>query len=499
MYLSIFSEKIKEVLYAVLPITLIVLILSFTIAPLEPHLIIRFIIGSILIVLGLSVFLLGVDIGITPIGNLMGSQLTKVNKLWIVGAVGILLGFFIAIAEPDLHILAQQVQSVTAGMVSKISIVIIVSVGIAVMLSLGLIRIVYNIPLYIILFVLYSIIFVLALFTSREFLAISFDASGATTGAMTVPFILALALGVSALKKDSKASEKDSFGLVAIASTGAIIAVMIMSIISKTDEITGSIEKGMHETLSVIDPFIHEIPIISKEVIFALLPLLIIFLVFDRIKFKLKKSEFYRILKGLVYTLLGLILFLIGVNAGFMDVGTVIGYSIASLNNKTIIVIIGFILGLVTILAEPAVYVLTHQIENVTSGYVKRSVVLIALSIGVGISVALSMVRILIPNIQLWHYLLPGYIIAIALMFIVPKLFIGIAFDSGGVASGPMTATFILAFAQGAADAVEGADVLIDAFGLISMVALTPLITLQILGFIYKIKSVKGGLNTDAK
>lgn len=494
MYLNVLAEKFKEVLFAVLPITIIVLILNFTITPLDTPLLLRFLYGALLIVWGLSIFLVGVDIGITPIGNLMGATLTKTNKTWILAVSGLILGFFISIAEPDLHILAGQVDFVTSGLISKISIVLIVSIGIAVMLSIGLIRIVKNIPLHKVLSILYAIIFILALFTSSEFLAISFDASGATTGALTVPFILALALGVSALKKDSNASENDSFGLVAITSTGAIILVMIMSILSKTDKISASIEYDILPSTSVLAPFIQKLPTIAGESFFALLPLLMLFLIFQKTSFKLHKRSFKKILKGLLYTFIGLVLFLVGVNAGFMDVGRTVGYNLSSLQNKSFVVIIGFVLGLVTILAEPAVYVLTHQIEDVTSGYIKRKVILFALSIGVGFAVALSMIRIIVPQIQLWHYLLPGYIIAIAMTYFVPKLFVGIAFDSGGVASGPMTATFILAFAQGAAEAIEGANVLIDGFGIISMVALTPLIALQILGFIFKIKSKKGGI-----
>jgi hypothetical protein len=240
------------------------------------------------------------------------------------------------------------------------------------------------------------------------------------------------------------------------------------------------------------------LPKIIYEVFLALLPLLVIFLVSQKISFKLDKKGFRKILKGFVYSFVGLVSFLVGVNAGFMDVGTAVGYSLASLDNKFYLIFVGFILGLVTILAEPAVHVLTHQIEDVTSGSVKRSAVLGALSIGVGFSVALSMIRILIPGIQLWHYLLPGYIISIVMTYFAPKLFVGIAFDSGGVASGPMTATFILALAQGAAEQIEGANVLVDGFGVIAMVALTPLITLQILGLIFKMKSKKGGLDKDA-
>lgn len=497
--MNVLASKIKEVLYAVLPITIIVLILHVTLAPLDPILIFRFIIGAILIIIGLAIFLFGVDIGITPIGRSMGGTIAKSNKVWMVVVAGLMLGFFISIAEPDLHILARQVDLVTSGLISKASIVVVVSIGIGALISVGLVRIVFNFPLYKLLTILYLIILVLAIFTSPEFLAISFDASGATTGALTVPFILALALGVSALKKDSKASEKDSFGLVAIASTGAIISVMIMNIISKTDKISGSLEHHEMDTVSLIGPFIHELPIIAGEIIVALLPIILLFLVFQKISFKMSKNSVRKILMGLIFTFVGLVLFLVGVNAGFMDVGTAIGHSIASLDNKAYVVIIAFILGLVTILAEPAVHVLTHQIEDVTSGYVQRKVVIGTLSLGVGLAVALSMIRIIIPELQLWHYLLPGYIIAIIMTYFVPKLFVGIAFDSGGVASGPMTATFILAFVQGAAESIEGANVLVDGFGMIAMVALTPLIALQVLGLIFKLKSKKGGMVKDVE
>lgn len=495
--MNLLAMKFKEVLFAVLPITIIVLILHFSLTPLEPFLLFRFIIGAVLIIIGLSIFLLGVDVGITPIGQSMGAALAKSNKVWIIGIAGLLLGFFISIAEPDLHILAGQVDGVTSGQISKSSIVIVVSIGIGLLIATGLLRIVFNIPLYKMLTGTYLLIFVLAIFTSPEFLAISFDASGATTGALTVPFILALALGVSALKKDSKASEKDSFGLVAIASSGAIIAVMLMNILSGTDKMTGSLPTNGDASTSIIAPFLHEFPRLSLEIIVALLPILLVFLVFQKISFKMSKKAVHKIFKGVVFTFIGLVLFLVGVNAGFMEVGAAVGYSISSLDNKAYVIIVAFILGLVTVMAEPAVHVLTHQVEEVTSGYVNRKAVMAALSLGIGLAVALSVIRVLIPGLQLWHYLLPGYLIAIALTYFVPKLFVGVAFDSGGVASGPMTATFILAFIQGAAEAVEGADVLVDGFGMIAMVALTPLIALQILGLIFKLKSKKGGLEKD--
>ncbi len=371
--MGVLWSKFSEVILSVLPITVIVLILNFTLTSLDISLIIRFLIGAVFIIIGLSIFLFGgVDIGITPIGTLMGGKtVAKSNKLWIVIGAGIFLGFFISIAEPDLHILAGQVETVTSGVISKFIIVVVVSLGIAVLLATGLVRIVYSFPpLYKLLTILYGLVFIIALFASREFLAISFDASGATTGALTVPFILALSLGISVLKKDSKASEKDSFGLVAIASIGAIITVMLMSIFSGAEELKGSTEQDHTISNSIIGPFLTEFGHIAQEVLIALLPIIVIFLVFQKISFKLSRKSFRKVIKGLVFTFIGLVLFLVGVNAGFMDLGMELGYSIALLDNKVYIVVIGLILGIVTILAEPAVYVLTNQIEDVTSGYV---------------------------------------------------------------------------------------------------------------------------------
>lgn len=499
MDMNIFTQKLKEVFTSVFPITVLVMILNLTIAPIAGTLMIRFLIGAVLIILGLAIFLIGVDIGVTPLGSLLGSSLTKTNKLWIVAVSGLILGFFISIAEPGLLVLANQVDLITLSQISSTSILVVVSIGLAIMVALGFIRVIYNVPLYKMLTVLYFLVLILALFTSPEFLAIAFDASGATTGVLAVPFILALSLGISSLKKDSKSSEKDSFGLVSIASVGAIISVMMLNIFSKTSKFSDNLKFDLSQSDSIIKPFIKLTPSVVSESFIALLPLLVLFVAGQKLYFKLNKKAFNKILKGFLYTFIGLVIFLVGVNAGFMDVGGIVGHSLASLDNKWYVIIIGFVLGLVTILAEPAVYVLTHQIEDVTSGYVKRKAVLIPLSIGVGIAVALSVIRIIIPELQLWHYLLPGYIISIAMSYFVPKLFVGIAFDAGGVATGPITATFILAFTQGAAEAIEGASVLRDGFGMISMVALTPIITLQILGLIFKIKSRKGGVEGNAE
>lgn len=496
-YLNSLTQKFKEVLLAVLPIVVIVFILHLTIAPLETNLVIKFMLGAVFIVVGLAIFLLGTDIGITPIGSHLGKGVAKSNKIWVVVAAGLALGFFISIAEPDLHILGNQIAEVTGGVISSTSILLNVSLGVALMMTIGLLRIVFNIPLYKLLTGIYVVIFLLSLFTSNEFLSIAFDASGATTGALTVPFMLALALGVSSLKKAGKTSKEDSFGLVGIASAGAIIAVMVMNILGQKQEIQGALDVNTNGTAAIVQAFLTAIPTVSKEIFMALFPILAIFIAYQFIFLKLPKKKLTKILKGVIYVFIGLVLFLVGVNAGFMEVGSVIGYTVASLDNPFYLLFISFVLGLVTILAEPAVYVLTHQIEDVTQGYVKRKIILLALSLGVGVAVLLSIIRILIPGLLLWHMLLPGYILAIGLMYVIPKMFVGMAFDAGGVASGPMTATFILAFVQGAAEAIEGADVLMDGFGMIAMVAMMPIITLQLLGLIFKLKSRKGGLQKN--
>jgi Protein of unknown function (DUF1538). len=289
--LEVILTKLKEVIFSVLPITVLVIILNFTLTPIENIMMIRFLIGSTLITVGLTIFLFGVDNGVTPIGNIMGNSIVKSNKVYVVIFAGLILGFFISVAEPDLHILSYQVNTVTNGMISSNVLVVAVSLGVATLISLGLMRIVYNFPLKKMLLIAYSLIFALSLFSSQEFLAIAFDASGATTGALTVPFILALATGVSNLKKDRISNESDSFGLVGIASAGAIIPVLIMSIITNADEITGSLENVKIVSDSIISPFINQIIPVSIEVMMALTPILIIFCISNKFAFKLSKTK----------------------------------------------------------------------------------------------------------------------------------------------------------------------------------------------------------------
>lgn len=492
--MKVWVNSMKEVLRTVAPIVTLVLFLHFTFVPLETDLLIRFLLGTVLIIFGLSFFLLGVEKGVTPFGVLIGEKTSSSNRISMVVCVGMVLGLMITIAEPDLHILADQVSAVTGGAIGKWLLVILVSLGISILLTVGLLRIVYSFPLYLLLTGLYGVILILSFFVSPEFLAIAFDSSGATTGAMTVPFILSLSFGISALKKNGKASEKDSFGLVGTASTGAILAVLLLNIVRRTALSTTIIEQNGAIGQTVGDIFGDQLSHLWQETAIALLPLVALFIIGQLGPLRVKKRAFIRILVGFLYTFIGLVLFLVGVNAGFMDVGRQIGSVLAGRDSPSLLLVFGFALGFVTILAEPAVHVLTERITEVTSGSVPRRAVLAALSIGVGLSVALSVMRILIPGLQLWHILLPGYLLAIVLSFLGPKLFVGMAFDAGGVASGPMTATFILAFAQGAAERIATADVLVDGFGVIALVAMTPVVTLQILGFIYRSKTKKGGV-----
>lgn len=489
--MNILNEKLKEVFFSVLPVTVIVLLLKFTLIPLDNVQTVKFLIGAVFVVLGLTLFLTGVDLGITPLGELLGPAMTKRNKLGIVVVSGLVLGFFISFAEPGLLILANQIDMITSGGISSMMILVVVSTGIAVMMVLGFLRILFDLPLYIILNICYFIVMLLGHKTSPEFLAIAFDASGSTTGVLAVPFILALSLGITSIKKDSKSSEKDSFGLVSIVSAGAVISVMLIDVFSPGQSFSGELEVSAASGMSALETFVGMIPDAFRDSAVAFFPLIMIFIVMNIFSFSLSRRERRRMSFGFIYGFAGLVLFFIGVNAGFMDIGTISGSYLAALDNGFPLVATGFVLGVVTILAEPAVHVLTHQVETVTAGYVRKKAVLFALSTGVGLAVALSMIRILVPEVQLWHYLLPGYAIALGLTFVVPKLFVGIAFDAGGVATGPITATFILAFTHGAANARAGADLLVDGFGMIAMVALMPIITLQILGLIFKIKTKK--------
>ena len=481
-------DKFNEVVRVVLPFILFVLFFNFTLVPLGSELLGAFLISSGFIVLGLTFFLLGVDLGITPMGNQIGPLLGKTKRIWSLVLFAFIIGFFISYAEPALLVMSIQVEELSLGLLSASVLNVSVSVGIGVMVVVGFIRIFYNLPLYKILFVSYGFVLLIALSASPQMLAIAFDASGVTTGVLAVPFLLSLSMGVTNRRKDSKASEKDSFGMIAIASVGAILSVLILNIVFKPGFVSIQSLPELETSKNLLHRFSDIFFPVGQESVQSILPLFVIFLIIALLNRLFRTKLFKRISIGFIYALLGLFLFLVGINASFIEVGRLLGSELILKFSAPWVILIGFALGVVTILAEPAVAILTQQIEEVTSGYISRKAVNASLAIGVGFAIALSVLRIVVVDIQLWHYLLPGYLFALALSLFVPKLFVGIAFDAGGVATGPMISSIVMAFVHGIANTQSSADILIDGFGMVALVALMPVITIQILGLIFKLK-----------
>ncbi len=482
---SKFKEKMTETLKAVFPILIIVLLLCFSIAPIPPGILMTFLVGAVMLTIGMLFFNVGVELSMTPIGERVGTIMTKSKNLFLIIFITFIMGFFITISEPDLQVLAQQVPSIP-----NLVLILAVALGVAIFLVLAVLRMLLGIPLSYLLVFFYIIVFVLAMFVPSDFLAIAFDSGGVTTGPMTVPFIMAFGVGVSAIRSDKHAAD-DSFGLVSMSSIGPILAVLILSLIFKPEQAEQVSEAipTITDTVVLWKLFVTEIPTYMTEIALSLLPIIIFFGIFQLISRDINKRTIIKICVGLAYTYIGLVLFLTGVNVGFMPAGNYLGQTIASLPYAWIIIPIGMIIGYFIVLAEPAVFVLTKQVEEITSGAISAKAMGTSLSIGVAASVGLAMIRVLTGISILW-FLIPGYAIALILTFFVPKIFTAIAFDSGGVASGPMTATFLLPFAMGACEALGG-NIITDAFGIVAMVAMTPLITIQIMGLIFKIKESK--------
>ena len=484
--------KCKETVVSVVPIMVIVLILHLTVAPLSSTLLIEFLIGGVLLIIGLSIFLLGADIGMIPVGQHVGSALTKKKNLFLMLGLGFVIGFVITIAEPDVQVLATQVTSVDSS-IPRTPLIMMIAVGVGLFVALGLARIVFQIPLRWILIGSYLVLFAVAACTSPEFVGIGFDAGGATTGPMTVPFIMALGLGVASVKKhgDSEKSQDDSFGLVGIASVGPIMAVLVMGLISGggNGEATAAAEAVATVEYSVLAHFLHIVPEVTLDVVKALGPLAVMFIIFQVTLLHMPRQQVRRTILGVIYTFIGLVIFLTGVNGGFMPAGQVMGASIGSLGNGWWLVPVGLLFGAVVVCAEPAVWVLTDQVEEVSGGHIRRPIMLGTLAIGVAVAVALAMTRV-VTGLSIWWYLIPGYALALGMTFFCPPLFTAIAFDSGGVASGPMSSTFILSFTLGASMSLGGNPVM-DAFGVVAMIAMTPLIAIQALGLIYQRKQAK--------
>ena len=482
LYQKNLLEKLKESLGAVLPIIGIVLVLCFSIAPIPNSVLMTFVVGAVLLIIGMMFFTLGAEMAMTPMGERIGTKLTNTRKISVVIVLCFILGFIITISEPDLQVLAEQVPSIP-----NYTLIIAVATGVGIFLVAAVLRMLFGIPLAHMLLILYPIIFILASIVPQDFLTVAFDSGGVTTGPMTVPFIMALGIGFSAVRSD-KHAENDSFGLVALCSVGPILAVLLLGLLYHPGE-SGYEQTMIVKTDNSVEMwqlFQEGLPYYMKEMLISLLPIILFFFIFQIVSLHLHKKTLVKIIIGIIYTYIGLVLFLTGVNVGFMPAGNYLGQVIAGLSYPWIIVPIGMLIGYFIVKAEPAVYVLTEQVEELTSGAISAKAMGMSLSIGVAFSLGLAMVRVLTGISILW-FLLPGYAVALGLTFFMPKIFTAIAFDSGGVASGPMTATFLLPFSMGACEALGG-NVVTDAFGVVAMVAMTPLITIQILGLIYQIQ-----------
>ena len=472
--------KIKEALISALPVTLIVYILAFTpFVDLTATELITFTIGAVMLILGIGLFNLGADLAMTPMGTHVGSGLSRQKKLWLLLAVCFALGMLITIAEPDLQVLANQVSAVMNGTV----LIYAVGFGVGAFLVISVLKIVFKKSLSQMLMLFYMLLFALALMLlaggKDSLLPLAFDSGGVTTGPITVPFIMALGVGISNVLGDRK-SKENSFGLVALCSVGPMLAVLMLGIFSNSNlsyEVPGY---GVSD--DILGAFIHTAGHTSKEVAIALGLIVAFFLICQIIFLRLPLRKLVRIAIGVVFTYAGLVIFLTGVNVGFMPVGYKLGTALAELN-PALLIGFGLLIGVLVVLAEPAIHVLNAQVEEVTGGLVRKKSMMVGLCIGVGAAIALSMVRIVF-DFSLVYYIVPGYFISLALSLFVPPVYTAIAFDSGGVASGPMTSGFILPFATGVCMALQGAEsVLADAFGVVALVAMAPLITIQLLGF----------------
>lgn len=473
------KEKILEALQSVVPITAIVLLLSFTMAPMPVASLMLFLCGALLLIVGVGLFSLGVDLAMMPIGDGIGAQISKTKRLWTVIPLCFLIGAFVTVAEPDLQVLAHQVPAVPDAVL-----ILTVAVGVGLFLVVSLLRTRFGVPLNRLLIIGYALLFLLAVFVPKNFLAVAFDSGGVTTGPITVPFLMALGVGLTSLRPGAK-SEEDGFGLVALCSLGPILAVMLLGLVYDSSDLhyTPFTIPDLETTADLGAYFASGFPTYIKEVALGLLPIVVFFALFQIVALRLRRKQLIKILVGMLYTYAGLVLFLTGVNVGFMPAGHYLGAQIAGLSYRWVLIPIGMVVGYFIVAAEPAVHVLNQQVEDVTGGAIPRRTMGLTLALGMAVALGLDMVRVL-TGISLMWFLVPGYLIAILLSFRVPKVFTAVAFDSGGVASGPMTATFLLPFAMGACEAVGG-DLLTDAFGIVAMVAMTPLVAIQLLGLVY--------------
>ena len=480
---QVLLEKLREAAASVLPISLIVLTICFVLVPVDTGLMLSFVLATAMLILGMGLFTLGAEMSMSKISNYMGAKLTKSRRLGLILIVSFLLGVAITVAEPDLQVLAANVPEI-----DKTVLILTVSVGVGIFLMLCMVRILFGISLRLLLIVFYVLVFLAAFLSDQGILAVAFDSGGVTTGPMTVPFIMALGVGVASIRSDENA-KADSFGLVGLCSIGPIASVLLLGAIYKTQPAQAESETAaaITNTVALGRDYLHAFPEYLKEVTLALLPIVVFFLIFQIVSLRLRRLPFLRVMVGILYTYAGLVLFLTGVNVGFSPVGYALGAALTEGWKLWLLIPLAMLMGWFIINAEPAVHILNRQVEDLSAGAISARAMGMSLSIAVSAAGGLAMLRV-ITGVSIMYFLVPGYFIALALSFFVPRTFTAIAFDSGGVASGPLTATFMLPFAMGACEALGG-NVMTDAFGLVALVAMMPLITVQVMGAIYVIKS----------
>jgi hypothetical protein len=480
---KVLKEKIMEAFSSVLPITAIVLIASVVLTPMPSGTILMFLVGAALLIIGMGFFTLGADMAMIPMGEGIGIQLTKSTKLGLVLFVSFVMGVITTIAEPDLQVLSKQVPSIP-----PMDLVLTIAIGVGLFLAIAVLRILLKIRLSVLLVIFYLITFTVAYFAPATFIPVAFDSGGVTTGPITVPFILALGIGVASVRHD-KNSQDDSFGLVSLCSVGPILAVLLLGIFYKPGSAIPE-SNVVHEAATsrdVLTFFALKLPEYLQDVLRALGTIVVFFVIFQFISRRYKKRQLARIAVGFLYTLIGLVVFLTGVDVGFIPVGHLLGAQLAASPLKWILPPFGMLVGYFIVAAEPAVHVLNKQVEEISSGAITQKMMNRGLSIGMAAALAITMVRILLGIPIMW-ILIPGYTFALILTFFVPRIFTGIAFDSGGVCSGPMTSTFLLPLAMGVCEGA-GRDLMIDAFGIVAIVALTPLIVIQMMGLLYLLRT----------
>lgn len=477
-------NKLKESAISVIPIAIVVLILGFTISPLSSYDIIKFIISTILLIFGMALFGVGADSAMFTIGTSIGGNLSKSRKFFMLLILAFLLGFIITLAEPDLSVLAGQVISI-----NKWLFILVVSLGVGLFLALAVLRIIFQVKLNILLIISYLIVFVLMIFTPSGYLPVSIDAGAVTTGPISVPFIMAFGMGISAVRS-GKPDENDSFGIIALTSVGPLITTQLLCIIAGNNiEASNSIitQTSTGTVSTMLAEFGLEFLINLKEIILVLLPIVIFFFIYNAFFLKYPKSQIIKIIIGLSYAYFGIVIFLTGVLTGFLPVASILGYNIASGEYSWLLFPIAGIIGLLIVMAEPAVHVLNKKVEDITHGIISKKVMMISISIGVSLSLIISILRVIF-NIPFIWLIVPLYIITLICSSLCTPIFTAIAFDSGGVASGTMATSFILPFVMGICEA-KGLNIMSGAFGTIAFIACLPILTISVLGLIYRIIS----------